>query len=31
MYEALGLCHEGEGKNLIETAEWIINNNGETL
>ena len=31
MYEALGLCQEGEGKNLIETAEWISNENGETL
>ena len=31
MYEALGLCNEGEGKNLIETAEWISNENGETL
>ena len=31
MYEALGLCQEGEGKNLIETAQWISNENGEAL
>ncbi len=30
MYEALGLCKEGEGGRLIESGEWIKNKNGET-
>ena len=31
MYEALGLCPEGEGGSLIDTAEWIPNKNGQLL
>ena len=29
MYEALGLCAEGDGGKLIESGEWITNRNGE--
>lgn len=29
MYEALGLCKEGEGGHLIDSGEWIQNRNGE--
>ena len=31
MYEALGLCQEGEGGQLIDSAEWINNRNGERV
>ena len=29
MYEALGLCDEGKGGELIDKAEWITNAEGE--
>ena len=29
MYEALGMCREGEGGQLIDSGEWIQNKNGE--
>lgn len=28
MYEALGLCEEGKGGELIDNAKWIQNANG---
>ena len=28
MYEALGLCKEGKGGELIDNAKWIQNSNG---
>ena len=29
MYEALGMCPEGEGGHLIDSAEWIGNRHGK--
>ena len=29
LYEALGLCPEGQGGQLIDTAEWRANKSGE--
>jgi len=31
MYEALGLCSEGKGGELIDNARWITNSNGGQL
>jgi hypothetical protein len=31
MYEALGLCGEGKGGQLIDEAEWIPNKAGKSL
>ena len=31
MYEAMGLCKEGEGGQLIDNGEWINNNEGGSL
>ena len=31
MYEALGLCNEGDGGHLIDSAEWITNKNGNYI
>ena len=28
MYEALGLCEEGQGGNLVDGGQWIRNTNG---
>jgi len=30
MYEALGLCSEGKGGELIDNARWITNSNGKS-
>ena len=29
MYEAMGLCPQGRGGELIDSAEWISNKNGK--
>lgn len=29
MYEALGLCPEGEGGHLIDSAVWVTNKQGK--
>ena len=29
MYEAMGLCPQGRGGELIDSAEWITNKNGK--
>ena len=29
MYEAMGLCRQGKGGELIDSAEWITNKNGK--
>ncbi len=29
MYEALGMCPEGHGGSLIDTAEWTSNKRGK--
>ena len=31
LYEALGLCEEGKGGNLIDNAKWIKNKNGNLI
>ena len=31
MYEALGLCEEGKGGDLIDNAKWIKNKNGNLI
>ena len=28
LYEALGLCAEGEGDTLVDSAKWITNDQG---
>ena len=28
MYEAMGLCPEGQGGKLIDSAEWVSNKEG---
>lgn len=31
LYEALGLCEEGKGGDLIDNAKWIKNKNGNLI
>ena len=31
LYEALGLCGEGEGGLLIDNAKWVKNSNGKKI
>ena len=30
LYEALGLCAEGKGDTLVDSAKWITNNQGSS-